>query len=308
MMRALLLYLSHARWAQNIVMNWLLARRVVRRWVAGETEAEAIDAVRALNEKGMTATIDVLGESITLPTQAEAMRDSYLHLLHAIDRAHVKASVSLKLTALGLDIDERLCCANLHRILQTARDLGLDVTIDMESSDYTDRTLRILYEMHGEGFPNVLGVIQSYLYRSDEDVAALAQAGIGVRLCKGAYREPTELAYPKKADTDAAYDRQMKMLLDAALEGRGYPGLATHDEKLIEAAKAYADRRGIPRDRYEFQMLHGVRSGLQEELVAQGYGVRLYVPFGTQWYPYFMRRLAEKPANIWFFASSMFRR
>ncbi len=309
MLRALLLYLSRAAWARNIVMRWGLARRVARRFISGETEQEAIEAVKKLNARGLTATIDVLGESVTQPDQAHAARDAYLSLLDAICRHKLNASVSLKLTALGLDIDPALCRDNLRRILTHARERGLTVTIDMEDHTYTQRTLDLFHALWREdGLDNVHTVIQSYLYRSDADIEALAQEGACIRLCKGAYREPPQVAYPKKRDVDAAYVRQMKVLLDAAKEGRGYPGLATHDEAIIEQAKAYADSTGVPRTNYEFQMLHGVRSQLQEQLVAEGYRMRVYVPFGTQWYPYFMRRLAERPANLWFFVSNFFRR
>jgi proline dehydrogenase len=308
MLRALLLYLSHASWAQNIALHWRLARAVALRFVAGETQEQALKTVRQLNDDGMQVTLDVLGESITDAAQATTMKDAYLDLLDAICAADLQAWVSLKLTALGLDIDEALCHDNMRQILTKARDCGLYVTIDMEDHPYTQKTLDLFRALRDEdGFENVRTVIQAYLYRSDDDIAALADEGAGIRLCKGAYKEPAAVAYPKKADVDAAYVRQMKVLLDAAHAGRGYPGIATHDEAIIEEAKRYAAAQGIAANAYEFQMLYGVRSGLQQQLAAAGYGMRVYVPFGTQWYPYFMRRLAERPANVWFFVSNLFK-
>lgn len=309
MLRALFLYLSRAAWAKRLVTRWGLARRVARRFVAGETLEEAIAAVRRLNEKGITATVDVLGESVTDAEMAQQAAASYLILLEAIRVNDLAATVSLKLTALGLDIDEGLCREHMRRILSRAREVGTRVTIDMEDHPYTQRTLDLYRALrHEDGFDNVGTVIQAYLYRSDADIAALAAEGAEIRLCKGAYKEPPEIAYPRKKDVNAAFVRQMKVLLDAALEGRGYPGIATHDERIIAEAKAYAEARRIPREAYEFQMLYGVRPALQEQLVAEGYRLRVYVPYGTQWYPYFMRRLAERPANVWFFVSNLFRR
>lgn len=311
MFRAILLYLAGADWARNIVTRWAIARRVVRRFVAGETLAEAIDVVREINQKGMTATIDVLGESITEPAQAEEMAQAYVELIEAICEDGLDAWVSLKLTALGLDVDPELAHENLCEVLSCARDCGQDmrITIDMEDHPYTDRTLELFRRLReADGFENVRTVIQAYLYRSEEDIQRLAEEGAGIRLCKGAYKEPASAAYPQKADVDAAYVHSMKVLLDAADEGRGYPGIATHDEKIIDAARAYVTEKDIPSDAFEFQMLYGVRSALQEDLAAEGYGMRLYVPYGSQWYPYFMRRLAERPANVWFFASNFFKR
>lgn len=309
MLRALFLYLSRAAWARRIVTHWGLARRVARRFVAGETLEEAIAAVRRMNDKGIAATIDVLGESVTDIAMTHQAAEAYLSLIDAIRANGLQATVSLKLTALGLDIDEVLCREHMRRILTRAREVGTRVTIDMEDHPYTQRTLDLYRLLRNEdGFENVGTVIQAYLYRSDADIAALAAEGAEVRLCKGAYKEPPEIAYPRKKDVNTAFVRQMKVLLDAAREGRGYPGIATHDEHIIAEAKAYADAHHIPREAYEFQMLYGVRPALQEQLVAEGYRLRVYVPYGTQWYPYFMRRLAERPANVWFFVSNLFRR
>lgn len=308
MLRAFLLYLSHAGWAKNTFLNWGLARRVALRFVAGETQELALDTIRQLNAKGMPVTADILGESVTEAAQARETASRYCDLLDAIHRGKLDAWVSLKLTALGLDVDRDLCRENMRAILSKAREHGLFVTIDMEDHPYTDVTLELFREFVAEGFDNVRTVVQSYLYRTDEDVKTLVAEGAGLRLVKGAYREPTSVAYPKKADVDTAYVRQMEALLDASASGKGYPGIATHDETIIEKAKSYAADKNIGRKRYEFQMLYGVRSALQEQLVADGYRMRVYVPFGTEWYPYLMRRLAERPANVWFFASNLLRR
>ncbi len=309
MLRALFLYLSRAGWARAIVMKWPLARRVALRFVAGETQPQALGVIRDLNARGITATVDVLGESITEAEQATAARDAYLQLIDAIRQQKLDAWVSLKLTALGLDIDADLCHHNMCDILAQAQAAGLRVTIDMEDHTYTQSTLDMFRWLRGDdGFDNARTVLQAYLFRTDDDIAHMAEEGAGIRLCKGAYKEPGSVAYPKKADVDAHYVHNMQTLLDAAKEGRGYPGIATHDEAIIEQAKAYAAAHDIPRDAFEFQMLYGVRSALQDQLVKDGYRMRVYVPYGTQWYPYFVRRLAERPANVWFFASNFFRR
>jgi proline dehydrogenase len=214
----------------------------------------------------------------------------------------------MKLTALGLDLGAELCRANVARVLAKAKEIGTLVTIDMESTEYTDRTLAIFRDLRRE-YQNVGIVIQSYLYRSEADVAALCQEGAHVRLCKGAYQEPPVHAFPQKADVDASYVRLMKMLLSReARAHKTFGAIATHDVKMIEATRRYAQEQLVPRDEFEFQMLHGIRRDLQKELAADGYGMRVYVPYGTEWYPYFMRRLAERPANIWFIASNFFRR
>ncbi len=309
MLRAFLLSLSQARWAKSIVTHMGLARRVALRFVAGEQLADALAVVQTLNAKGITATIDVLGESVTDAGMARAAAESYLHLIDLIGTNALDAWVSLKLTQLGLDIDEGLCHENMRTILSAARDHGMRVTIDMESSAYTGRTLDLFDALwHDDGFENVRTVLQAYLYRTDDDIAKAAESGAGIRLCKGAYREPHEVAYPKKADVDASYVRQMKALLDAAREGRGYPGIATHDAAIIEQTKTYAAEHAIPRECFEFQMLHGIRADLQDALASEGYRMRVYVPVGMEWYPYFMRRLAERPANLWFFVSNLLRR
>ena len=291
-------------------MDFPLARRVVSRFIAGETCDEAIEAIRSLNAKGITGTVDHLGESVFTEQEAIRATTDYLHLLDCIRESQVASWISLKLTQLGLDISEAFCLDNLRRILNYARERGIQVTIDMEGSEYTQRTLDVFHRLHGaEDFENVRAVIQAYLYRSEADVATLVERGAGVRLCKGAYQEPPSLAFPKKADADANFIKLTEMLLSAAArENGGYPGIATHDEKMIEAARQYAAEHGTGRDAFEFQMLHGIRGELQGALVAEGYHMRVYVPYGTEWYPYFMRRLAERPANVWFIISNLLRR
>ncbi|MBN1120804.1 MAG: proline dehydrogenase family protein [Anaerolineae bacterium] len=307
MLRALFLTLSNAKWAEKIVTTWPVARRMARRFVAGERAEEAIAAIRELNAQGIPATVDILGESIDDALQSAAMMQSYLSFIDLIEQEKLDAWLSVKLTALGVDIDAGLCRANLRTILTRAREAGIRVAIDMEGSHYTQRILDTIRAFRTEGFDNIRAVIQAYLYRSDEDIRALCDEGIGVRLCKGAYKEPPDIAYPRKADVDAAYHHQMLALLNAAKAGRGYPGIATHDENLIDAAKQHATEHQIALDRFEFQMLHGVRRDLQHQLVEEGYRMRVYVPFGVAWYAYFMRRLAERPANLWFFVRNLFR-
>jgi len=283
-------------------------RRAVRRFVAGETIDDAINVIRELNAQGIVATLDHLGENVETQDDARRATDDYLKVLDAIGTSGVQSHVSVKLTALGLDLGDDLCRANVACILAKAKAIGAFVRIDMESIEYTDRTLAIYRSLHQE-FDNVGIVIQSYLYRSEADIAALCQEGAKVRLCKGAYKEPPDKAFPKKADVDASYVRLMKMLLSAEARAKGACGaIATHDPKMIEATRQYAAEQMVPRDEFEFQMLHGIRRDLQHELAADGYAMRVYVPYGTEWYPYFMRRLAERPANLWFVMINFFRK
>jgi proline dehydrogenase len=260
-----------------------------------------------LNAQGIAATLDHLGEKVETQDDARRATDDYLKVLDAIGTSGVQSHVSVKLTALGLDLGDDCCRENVARILAKAKAIGAFVRIDMESAEYTDRTLAIYRCLHKE-FDNVGIVIQSYLYRSEADIVALCQAGAKVRLCKGAYKEPDK-AFPKKADVDASYVRLMKMLLSAEARAKGARGaIATHDPRMIEATCQYAEEQMVPRDEFEFQMLHGIRRDLQHELAADGYAMRVYVPYGTEWYPYFMRRLAERPANLWFVMSNFFRK
>ncbi len=306
MLRRFLLYLSAAGWSRGLVTSVGLARRVARRFIAGETIDDAAAAARALNQQGLLVSMDYLGESVHAAEDTRAVVDTYRSILERISRDGLKAGVSLKLTHLGLDIGEPLCLDNLRTILSDAKARGIPVTIDMESSDYTDTTLRIYRRVRDDdGFDNVGTVIQAYLYRTKDDMRHLAKEGATIRLCKGAYLEPETVAYPAKADVDASYAAVMSEFLLAPPPA--FLQIATHDENMIQAAEAVIREHSLPPERYEFQMLYGIRSARQLELAAAGYQVRIYVPFGEAWYPYFMRRLAERPANLWFFVRSIFR-
>ena len=317
-MRAFLIYLSQAAWARRLVMRLGFARRAARRFVAGENIGEALAAVRTLNAAGMLATLDLLGEHTGTPAEAAEAARKITEVLQKIAESGVKSGLSLKLTQIGLKMDEQLCEQNLRLILQTAQSLGLFVRIDMEDSGCVDSTVRLYRLMRKEGYANVGLVIQAYLYRSEADVMALLQDYTRIRLVKGAYMEPPDRAFPAKADVDASFDRIADLMLHASLSAAAttpaddatpaWPPLAaiaTHDAKRIEFAKRHAGEIGLPKQQMEFQMLFGIRRDLQKQLVDQGYPVRVYVPFGTEWYPYFMRRLAERPANLWFFLSNL---
>ncbi len=318
MLREFFLYLSQAAWAQRAVTGLSLGRKMAQRFVAGSTIEEAIAVLRGLNQKRMYATLDFLGESVKTAEEAQRARDEYrLALRHIADSA-VQANVSLKLTQFGLDIDQRLCSENVLAVVEAARQAGTFVRIDMEGTPHTDRTLAVLEELRRSS--DWVGVVlQAYLYRSEEDLLRLTAAGTRIRLCKGAYQEPADKAFPKKADVDRNYVKLAQLLLQRSAQP-GSPGaeaggrvpplaaLATHDEKMIAAVQSFAREQGIDHSRFEFQMLYGIRRDLQEALVQQGYPVRIYVPYGTHWYPYFMRRLAERPANVWFLLSNLLRR
>ena len=301
MMRKSLLWLSEQPQIFNFVRKNSLARQFASRFVAGETVETAIEAVKPLNQKGITASLDLLGESVTRDTEAAAARDTYLQMLDRIAETRVDSNVSLKLTQMGFDIGEELCLANMRMILDKAKALGTFVRLDMEGSAYTQRTL----DFFGRLFPEysaVTGVvIQSCLRRSPDDIDRLIGMRARVRLCKGAYLESPTVAFPDKADVDRAYVQLMQQLM----KNGNYPGIATHDEKIITQAKDFARREAIDPSRFEFQMLYGVRRDLQERLRREGYNMRVYIPFGTQWYPYLMRRLAERPANIAFIMGSV---
>jgi proline dehydrogenase len=266
-----------------------------------------MSASKALNAKGLLVSLDYLGESVRSEADTVEVVSTYRALLNRIAQDGVKAGVSVKLTHLGLDISEDLCMTNLRHILGDAKSYAIPVTIDMESSDYTDRTLRIYRTLRDEyGFYNVGTVIQAYLYRSKDDMRALAQEGATIRLCKGAYLEPPTVAFPAKSDVDRQYVETMLDFLSAPPPA--VLQIATHDENIIQAAEEAIQDKALPPERYEFQMLYGIRSQRQDALAAAGYPVRVYVPFGEAWYPYFMRRLAERPANLWFFIRSVFGR
>ena len=296
-MRQGLLWLSEQRRIFSFVRRNGLARRFASRFVAGETIESGVVAARELAARGITASLDFLGESVKEEREAVAARDQYLRMLDSMAAAGVEVNVSVKLTQMGLDIDEDLCAANLTRILEKAGAAGGFVRLDMEGSAYTQRTLDFFKQRLLERFGRHCGVvIQAMLRRSEADVADLIAHGARVRLCKGAYLEPSTVAFPDKADVDRSYVTLMERLL---AEGN-YPGIATHDDAIIRHAQGFVQRNRIGPDRFEFQMLYGVRRDLQARLHRGGPRMRVYIPFGTQWYPYLMRRLAERPANIAF--------
>jgi proline dehydrogenase len=291
----------------KFIVNFPLSRRVSRRFVAGESLDEAIAVVKKLNAQGLLVTFDHLGESVTSEREAREAKDDYLRALDAIATNQVQSQVSVKLTQMGLDLSADVCLDNLRQILGKAKQGGTFVTIDMEDSKHTQTTLNIFKTLREE-FDNVGIVIQSYLYRSEADIIALRALGANVRLCKGAYKEPAEVAFPEKTDVDANYRKLTQVFLQAnGKANSAYLDLATHDEKIIAWAKEFTTTNHIARDRFEFQMLYGIRADLQRQLAREGYTMRVYVPYGTHWYPYFMRRLAERPANVIFLVSNLFR-
>lgn len=304
LLRKALLYLGGAPWAKRLVTQWPLAWKMASRFVAGSTLDDAIRVTRQLAAKGIEVTLDYLGENVQKAEDALQVVEAYQSILRRIQAEEIAATISVKPTHLGLDLGEEICAHNLRQILTTAKECGLRVTIDMESSAYTERTLTLHKHMRDEGFDNVGAVIQSAIYRSEEDMRYLAAMGAHVRLCKGAYLEPATVAYAEKSDVDAAYVRLMQEFL--AYDGAGYLCIATHDDAMINAALQLLRADPALKSRSEFQMLHGIRSARQEELAGMGYRMRVYVPFGTTWYPYFMRRLAERPANLWFFVKGFF--
>jgi proline dehydrogenase len=267
-----------------------------RRFIAGETVAEAIAAARTVEARGMLISLDLLGESVTTLAAADAATRHYLEVIDAIIASGIERNVSLKLTQLGLDVDKASAVDNLRKILEHAGPAGFFVRIDMEQSAYTEETLEIFETLWGHGYRQIGVVLQSSLYRSEQDLARVNALGARVRLVKGAYKEPKSVAYPKKADVDAAYARMLKVLIT---DGH-YGAIGTHDPAMIELARDWARANGVTPDRFEFQMLYGVRRDLQSMLINAGYRVRVYIPFGREWFPYFMRRLGERPANIMF--------
>ena len=302
MLRAGLLWLSEQPQVFRFVRRNGLARRFASRFVAGETVESAVAALLDLNAARLSASLDLLGESVQHAAEAHHARDTYLETLDRLRAAGADANVSVKLTQMGLDIDEALCVANLRAIIAKAKTHGSFVRIDMEQSTYTEKTLRLFRDTFYPEFGGAVGVVlQSYLRRTAKDVEDMIALRARVRLCKGAYQEPESVAFPAKRDVDANYVTCMERLH----EHGHYPGIATHDEKIIAHAKAFTKRQAIAPDRYEFQMLYGVRRDLQQALRREGHNVRVYVPFGTHWYPYLMRRLAERPANIVFIVGNV---
>lgn len=302
MLRNTLLYLSNQPQIFKFVRNNGMAKGMAKRFVAGETLDEALEATRKLNQKGISVSLDLLGESVTNEREARAAAREYLMMLDRINDQKLNANVSLKPTAMGMDISEDLCIAILGEVLEKARSYNNFVRLDMEGSAYTKRTLDLFENRLYPQFKENVGIVlQSYLYRTMKDVERANQLRARVRICKGAYKEPASVAYPDKKDVDASYVACMKLLM----EHGNYPGLATHDEQIIAEAKRFAKERNISQDRFEFQMLYGIRRDLQEQLVREGYRMRVYIPFGTQWYPYLMRRLAERPANLAFITGNI---
>ena len=320
MLRSLLIYLSQANWMRRYVMGWKIARKVAFRFVAGESLDQAIEVVQNLNQQNLLATMDQLGEHTDTAERAVITTKDILGILEKINSSGIKSGLSVKLSQIGLLLDLVLCEDNLRQILETAKKLDIFVRIDMEDSACVEATLDLYWKMRRDyGFENVGMVIQSYLYRSKEDTADLLAEGTRIRMVKGAYREPAEVAFPKKKDVDLEFDKLTRMMLDHAVldsspaisdDGRWPPvtAVGSHDDIRIMKAISYAQEHEIPKEKLEIQMLYGIRRDLQKQLASQGYPVRVYVPFGTEWYPYFMRRLAERPANLWFFISSLLRK
>jgi proline dehydrogenase len=308
MLRAIFIALSESRSLRRIAEHSRFGQRTSVRFVAGTGVADAIRTAAAMNQIGAGVSVDNLGENVTNADEARASAQLYHHLLDEIVAARLNANISLKLTHMGLDVDENMAYEIVRGLVAKAAGMSPKnfVRVDMEGSAYTQRTLDFVHELHrvpgNEG--SVGAVIQSYMRRAQADVDKLLSERIRIRLCKGAYKEPADIAFQKKSEVDASYVKLMKILMKSGV----YHGLATHDEAIIREAKAFATRENIPRDAFEFQMLHGIRRDLQQDLVKNGWGVRVYIPFGTEWYPYYMRRLAERPANVFFIAKNILRR
>ena len=302
--RSALIYLSRQEGLKEFAARFSLFRKLTTRFIAGESIDEAVAAIREVNAHGCTASFDHLNESVGSAKETVAEVTEYLNVLARIDESGIKSNVSIKLTQFGLDIDPELAYRNARRIVKDAHRRGNFVRVDMEGSNVTQVTIDIFKRLRAEFGLNDVGiVIQSYLYRTLEDAQQLVKIPARIRLCKGAYNEPPEVAYPQKSDTDANYVRVMQVLLSSGV----YHGIATHDPKMIDATIDFAQREGISKDAFEFQMLYGIRRDLQEQLARDGWGMRVYVPYGKHWYPYFMRRLAERPANIWFVMKNLFK-
>jgi len=303
MLRSTLLKLSESKSFAHWVTSNGTTRRMSHRFVAGETLDEAIAAARECNNAGMMASLDYLGENVSTTSDAQHSRDAYLEIFERIAAEKLNANVSCKLTQLGFDLNIEFCEGLLHSIVERARFCENFLRVDMEGSAYTQRTIELVKRVRARN-PAVGTVIQSYLYRSEADINDLLAYGCRIRLCKGAYKESPEVAYPKKADVDANYVRLMQILLSSGF----YHGIATHDPRMIAATIRHAAAKKISKDDFEFQMLYGIRTDLQRRLVQDGYRVRIYIPYGNDWFPYFMRRLAERPANVGFLVRNFFRR
>ena len=304
MLRSTFLYLSRQSWLRHWVETSAASRVLTRRFIAGRTLAEGISVARQLSQERIFSSLDFLGENITSLEQAKCSRDSYVEALDGIEKNHLPATISIKLTQFGLQFSEHECLKDVTVLVERATAIGTRIEFDMESSEYTDRTLSIVRQLHASVGPHVRAVIQAYLYRSEKDIQTLSAERIPVRLCKGAYREPASVAFRHKRDVDRNYVKLMKLLLETG----AYPGIASHDESIIKECLSYVKQRSIASDHFEFQMLYGIRRDLQRRLTADGFRLRSYVPYGDAWYPYFMRRLAERPANVLFIARNFLRR
>lgn len=305
MLRTAFIKLSENKPLRHFAENSAVGLRFSSRFVAGMHLADAVAVTERINKRGASVSIDNLGENVTNTDEAKHSAELYHQMLDEIASRKLNANISLKLTHMGFDVEEDFAFRQVTELVSHAVRINSFVRVDMEGSAYTQRTLDFVRQLHSQpGHAGKVGtVIQSYLYRSEDDVNQLLSEGIRIRLCKGAYKEPPEVAFPRKADVDANYIKLAKTLLKSGL----YHGLATHDEQIIEEMKKFARQENLPPTTYEFQMLHGVRRDLQQKLVREGYGLRVYIPFGTEWYPYFMRRLAERPANVFFIARNVFR-
>ncbi len=305
-LRSILIALSRNSSLRNFAENSTVGGRMSSRFVAGTRVEDVLTAATAVNRQGMSTTLDSLGENVHSPQEAQAGANVYHRLLDAIEQRRLDANISVKLTQMGMDLGPELVFTTVAGLVKHAVAANTFVRIDMEGSEYTQATIDLVSRLHAmeENRGRVGVVIQAYLYRSGADIERLLAQGIRIRLCKGAYQEPSNVAFPDKADVDRNFVRLMQVLLPSGV----YHGIATHDEKMVEATCRFAKERGIGSDQFEFQMLYGVRRDLQKSLVAAGYRVRVYIPFGTEWYPYFMRRLAERPANLLFIARNFFRK
>jgi proline dehydrogenase len=307
MLRTFFVRLSENASLRNFAERSALGRRISDRFVAGTAIPDAVRATQAINRSGMSVSIDNLGENVTNPDEARHSAQLYHQILEAIAASQLNANISLKLTHMGLDVDEKLSRELVGGLVSKAASMNPPgfVRVDMEGSPYTQRTLDFVHELHrAPGNGNSVGtVIQAYLRRSQGDVEKLLAEGIRIRLCKGAYKEPPEIAFEKKSEVDASYLKLTRILLKSGV----YHGLATHDENIVREVQAFANREKLPHDSFEFQMLYGIRRDLQQNLIRDGWRVRVYIPFGTEWYPYFMRRLGERPANVFFIARNLLR-
>jgi len=302
--RSALIYLSRQEGLKDFAARFSLFKKLTTRFIAGESIDEAIAAIRELNAHGCSASFDHLNESVSSAAETEAEVREYLDVLRRIDETGINSNVSIKLTQFGLEMDPELAFRNARRVVEDAARRGNFVRVDMEASNVTQATIDVFKRLRAEFGLNDVGIVlQSYLYRTMEDARDLLRIPARIRLCKGAYNEPPEVAYPNKKDVDDNYIRVMQLLLSSGI----YHGIATHDPRMIDATLKFAKREGVSKDGFEFQMLYGIRRDLQEQLARDGYGMRVYVPYGKHWYPYFMRRLAERPANIWFVLKNLWK-